>query len=215
MTLIGAIDPTWKDMSKYVVHFAKESKLSSAYDNAIGILYERRILAKNPFGAGRHLPHAKRSVCFSEVPLHHLKRLADARGQHGIGFRKEFLVERGGGPILYAYKDTPQASAIKAMVHAATSDPAAPVWDLAPFVDLPGHYGVSSYLFEWEREWRHVGDLSFTEVDPAFLIIPEHLHDAARGFFASAKIEHIGPSYECPFIDPYWTEDQIKAALSS
>jgi hypothetical protein len=35
MTLIGAIDPTWKDMSKYVVHFAKESKVGSAYDNAI------------------------------------------------------------------------------------------------------------------------------------------------------------------------------------
>jgi hypothetical protein len=68
MTLIGTIDPTWKDMSKYVVHFAKESEVGSAYDNAIAILYERRIAARKAFGAGRHLPHAKRSVCFSECP---------------------------------------------------------------------------------------------------------------------------------------------------
>ena len=100
------------------------------------------------------------------------------------------------------------------LVHGAAGDPAAPVWNLAPFVDLPGTYGVSTYLFEWEREWRHVGDLPFAETDPAFLIIPETLHDAARAFFASAKLDHVGPSYECPFIDPYWDENKIEAALS-
>lgn len=215
MTVIGAIDPAWKDMSKYVVHFAKANPPRSAYDNAIAILYQRRIIAKNAFGAGRHLAHAKKSVCFSEVPLHHLKRLADVRGPHGIGFRKEYIVERGGGPILYAYKDTPQAMAVNALVHGATNEPASPAWDVAPFVDLPGTYGKSSYLYEWEREWRHVGDLGFTESDPAFLIIPEDLHEAARDFFLSAKIEHVGPSYDCPFIDPYWGEDAIALALSS
>ena len=213
MTLIGKIDPTWKDMSKYVVHFAKETPQATAYDNEISILYGRRIIAKNAFGAGRLHAPAKKSVCFSEVPLHHLKRLADVRGQHGIGFRKEYLVERGGGPILYAYKDTPQAKAVKAMVDGAAKDNGSPVWSVAPFVDLPGTYGKSKYLYEWEREWRHVGDLVFTETDPAFLIIPENLHDAAREFFDSAKREHIGPSYECPFIDPYWGEDRIEAAL--
>ncbi|WP_274423902.1 abortive infection system antitoxin AbiGi family protein [Chelativorans sp. YIM 93263] len=213
MALVGTIDPSWKDMSKYVVHFAKENPPRSAYDNAISILYERRIIAKNAFGAGRHLAPARKSVCFSEVPLHHLKRLADVRGQHGIGFRKEYVVERGGGPILYAYKDTIQAKAVNAMVHAAVNEPSSPIWDVAPFVDLPGTYGKSKYLYEWEREWRHVGNLHFAETDPAFLIIPEDLDDIARGFFASAKLEHVGPSYECPFIDPYWGEDKIEAAL--
>ncbi|MDB5694064.1 MAG: hypothetical protein JWO81_3127 [Alphaproteobacteria bacterium] len=91
MTLIGNIDPSWKDMSTFVVHFAKPTSGKSAYDNAISILYERRIIAKNAFGAGRHLAPARKSVCFSEVPLHHLKRLADVRGQHGIGFQKEYV----------------------------------------------------------------------------------------------------------------------------
>lgn len=215
MLLIGNIDPSWKDMSKYVVHFAKESPPKTAYDNAISILYGRRIVAANAFGAGRHLTPARRSVCFSEVPLHQLKRLADLRGRHGIGFRKEYIVERGGGPILYAYKDTKQAKAINAMVHAAANNSNSPVWDVAPFVDLPGTYGKSKYLYEWEREWRHVGDLDFSETDPAFLIIPEDLHEAARAFFHSAKIENVGPSYQCPFIDPYWGEDQIEDALYS
>lgn len=70
MTLIGSIDPSWKDMSKYVVHFAKETTGKSAYDNAISILYARRIIAANAFGAGRNLAPARKSMCFSEVPLH-------------------------------------------------------------------------------------------------------------------------------------------------
>lgn len=215
MTLIGTIEPSWKDMSKYVVHFAKETTANSAYGNAISILYERRVIAANAFGAGRHLAPARKSVCFSEVPLHHLKRLADVRGRHGIGFRKEYIVERGGGPILYAYKDTNQAKAIKALVNAGEHDASSPIWEVAPFVDLPGTYGKSKYFYEWEREWRHVGDLDFSEKDPAFLIIPEALHEAARDFFHSAKVDHVGPSYECPFIDPYWGEHQIAAALYS
>lgn len=215
MTLIGSIDPSWKDMSKYVVHFAKETTGKSAYDNAISILYARRIIAANAFGTGRNLAPARKSMCFSEVPLHYLKRLADVRGRHGIGFRKEYIVERGGGPILYAYKDTPQAKSINAMVHAAAHDANPPVWEVAPFVDLPGTYGKSKYLYEWEREWRQVSDLDFSETDPAFLIIPEELHEAARDFFHSAKVDHVGPSYECPFIDPYWGEDEIADALYS
>lgn len=213
MSLIGPIDPSWNDMSPYVVHFAKEAPSRTAYENAISILSQRTILAQGAFGAGRQLPPAKRSACFSEVPLHNLRRLADRRGKHGIGFRKEFLVERGGGPVLYAYRDTPQARAINAMVQTAVNQPEAPVWSLAPFIDLPGTYGRSTYLYEWEREWRHVGDLLFHETDAAFLIIPEELHEAARSFFEQAKDDHTGPSYECLFIDPYWSEARIKIAL--
>ena len=95
------------------------------------------------------------------------------------------------------------------------NNPGSLIWEVAPFVDLPGTYGKSKYLYEWERDWRHVDDLHFAETDPAFLIIPEDLHEAARDFFASAKLENVGPSYECPFVDPYWGEDRIEAALHS
>ena len=214
MSQIGTIDPTWNDMSKYVVHFTKEGDGQTAYAQSLSMLFARRIEARNAFGAGRHLPPAKKSVCFSEVPLHLLKRIADERGEYGIGFRKEFLVAEGGGPILYAYKDTAQAKAIQSMVHASQDAPNDPVWNLAPFVDIPGVYGKSKYLFEFEREWRKVGDLDFDASDPAFLIIPEAQHEAARGFFDQAEEDHIGPNYECPFIDAYWSEEKISGVLS-
>lgn len=211
---IGNIAPEWKDMSKYVVHFSTESADGcSAYDNAISILYERNIEARHAFGAGRLLPPALKSVCFSEIPLHLLRRLADKRGPHGIGFRKDFLVERGGGPILYAYKDTEHAKAIDTMVSGAIHDPSNPVWKLAPFIDLPGIYNSSKYFFEWEREWRVVEDFSFEPSDVAFLIIPEDLHDVARNFFDGAERDNIGPNYKCKFVDPYWEDDQIQNVL--
>lgn len=215
MSKVGAVDPAWTDMSDYVVHFAKPSPGRTAYDNAISILHSGRIEARNAFGAGRTLPPARKSVCFSEVPLHELKRLAAVRGPHGIGFRKEFLVERDGGPILYAYKDTSHAKAVEAMVKSAANTPDHPIWSFAPFVDVPGIYGKIHYQYEWEREWRVVGDLDFSTTDPALLIIPESHHEVARGFFDDAESDQLGPNYKCRFIDPYWDEKTVALALGN
>lgn len=147
------------------------------------------------------------------MPLHQLKRLADKRGPYGIVFRKEFIVARDGGPILYAYQDTPHVMAILTLIDNAVGKADDPIWRVAPFIDQPGQYGSSSYFFEWEREWRHVGNLQFDEAHPAFLIIPEDLHEAARDFFDNAEREQLGPNYKCPFIDPYWGLEKIKGIL--
>lgn len=213
MSQVGFVDPAWKDMSNYAVHFTKATNNKTAYQNALSVLYARKIEARKAFGAGRTLPAAQKAVCFSEIPLHQLKRLADVRGPYGIGFRKDFLVERGGGPILYAYKDTAHAKAVNSLVNAAADQPAHPIWRITPFIDLPGVYGHKKYLFEWEREWRAVGDFPFAPPDAAFLIIPECLHEAARDFFDDAERENIGPNYECKFIDPYWSDEIISAVL--
>ncbi|WP_324261630.1 abortive infection system antitoxin AbiGi family protein [Altererythrobacter sp. H2] len=211
--LVGSTHPDWHDMSPFVVHFTKKSAHQSEYDNSISILSERRVEARNRFGSGKNYAESPKCVCFSEVPLHQLKRLADKRGSYGIGFRKDFIVARAGGPIMYAYQDTPHALALRAMIQESVGDPESPVWKIAPFVDQPGLYGSASYFFEWEREWRIVGDLSFEESDPAFLIIPEGLHDAAKAFFEDAEQEQLGPSYKCPFIDPYWSLEQVNSVL--
>ena len=211
--LIGPTHPNWEDMSPFVVHFTKKSATSSEYDNSISILASRRLEARNRFGIGKNHTESSPCVCFSEVPLHQLKRLADKRGSHGIVFRKEFIVARNGGPILYAYQDTPHALALRSLIDGAVGKPDDPIWRVAPFVDQPGQYGSSSYFFEWEREWRHTGDLHFKETDSAFLIIPEDLHEAARDFFDDAEREQLGPNYKCPFIDPYWSLDKIESLL--
>lgn len=211
--LIGTTHPNWEDMSPFVVHFTKKSDTGSEYDNSISILANRRLEARNRFGIGKKHTESSPCVCFSEVPLHQLKRLADKRGPYGIVFRKEFIVARDGGPILYAYQDTSHALALRMVIDGAVGKPDDPIWRVAPFVDQPGQYGNSSYFFEWEREWRHPGDLHFHEADPAFLIIPEDLHEAAREFFDNAEREQLGPNYKCPFVDPYWSLEKIKSLL--
>lgn len=111
------------------------------------------------------------------------------------------------------HQDTPHAKAMRTLIDDAVGHPDHPIWRVAPFVDQPGQYGSSSYFFEWEREWRHVGNLHFDETDPAFLIIPEVLHEAARDFFDNAEREQLGPNYKRPFIDPYWGLEKIKGIL--
>lgn len=210
---VGEVKPNWADMSPYVVHFTKSSVCASAYSNSLSILSSMEIQARSRFGLFRTSIHARPCVCLSETPLGQLSRLAERRGSYGIGFRKEFIVRRGGGPILYAYKDTPHAATLESLASAAYGDGENPIWNVAPFVDIPGQYGTSSYFFEWEREWRHVGGLKFAPTDVAFLVIPEELHNAAREFFDFAEREDTGPNYRCPFIDPYWDHETIQLRL--
>ena len=162
---------------------------------------------------GKNFQASPKCVCFSEIPLHHIGRLADRRGSYGIGFKKEFLVKHDGGPILYAYKNTKHAVAMQNLVKAAQNDPTHPIWKVAPFVDIPGMY-KGEYFFEWEREWRLIGDLKFDTNHPAFLIIPDDLHAMARVFFDDAERENLGPNYECKFIDPYWDREKISEVLA-
>jgi len=139
-----------------------------------------------PFGAARGLPaiaESQRSVCFSEVPLGQLARLAQRRGSNdGLGFTKQFLIKRGGLPVWYLEKETPTSAALATLIANTPEDPSQALWKLTPFIDQPGVYGSSQYRFEWEREWRHVGPLSFDTTDVAFLLLEESLHGQARSF---------------------------------
>ncbi|ALL15434.1 hypothetical protein [Caulobacter henricii] len=211
-----ANNPGWGDMSDYVSHFAKSTEGSDAYSNIISILASGRIEARNPFGVGRaRAPLSVRHdmVCFSEVPLHQLSRLASRRqSEHGIVFRKDFVIANGGNPILYAYAAGGLTVPFEALMAQGAGDAAHPIWLIVPFVDAPGAGG--SYFFEWEREWRKIGHLNFGLDDVAFLIIPESHHQYARIFFDDAEVEHTGPCYRCPFIDARWGQDQIQEALS-
>ncbi|MBN8995392.1 MAG: hypothetical protein J0H94_09205 [Rhizobiales bacterium] len=213
----GENEPDWTDMSDYVVHFTKPYKGKNPYDNMLAILANQVIRARNPFGICRNTApdlSTQKAVCFSEIPLHKLRRLAEKRSEYGIVFRKDFVIHRHGNPILYAYKDRELIAAIKEMVASAGNDKSHPVWRLTPFVDAPGAYPTGSYFFEWEREWRKVGDFKFSTDDVAFLIIPEHLHAAAKGFLENARAEHLGPAYDCPFIDAHWKRKQIEGVLA-
>jgi hypothetical protein len=207
----GAVSPTWTDMSQYLVHFTKDYKEKTAYENMLSILYKRVIRARNPYGIGRKSAPDKATqkvVCFSEVPLGKVTRIAKHRSEYGIVFQKDLLIHWGGNPIMYAYKDRVANLAFQELMDEALHDGSAAIWKITPFIDAPGKYGASDYFFEWEREWRKVGHFEFDKDDVEFLIIPEKLHDKARAFFVEAKRENSGPSYDCPLIDASWDEER-------
>ena len=120
----------------------------------MSILGDRVIRARNPVGICRDKapdPSSQKAVCFSEIPLHLLGRLADKRSEYGIVFKKDFVIHRNGNPILYTYKDQMVVNAIKKLIAAAGKDAANPIWKVTPFIDAPGVYPNGSYFFEWER----------------------------------------------------------------
>lgn len=203
------------DMSNFLVHLAAAS--DDPYTDMLGILSSGRIEAQSCLGIGRSLapnPSSQKAVCFSEIPLHLLERLARRRSCYGIVFWKGFAMERGANPILYAYQDQQPAIALRELMGRASQDANDPIWQVTPFVDEPGEYGEAKYRFEWEREWRCVGDFDLEPADVAFLIIPEEKHEQARSFFADAEENQLGPDYPCPYIDAYWNEDEVgKLAL--
>lgn len=207
-------------MSDYVVHFTKPGGGTSAYGVMLTILYEGQINASGPFGDARKLMElgdSQKSACFSEIPLDLLGRLIERRSPYGIGFHQRAVLGGGGGRVWYLDRNTPAAEAFQEIVRvgiAGRIDTGDAIWKLTPLVDKPGDYAGNPYRFEWEREWRVPGGLSFSPGDVAFLFIPEELHAAAKGFFESVAAQNTGPAYLCPYIDPRWTMEQIQATLA-
>jgi hypothetical protein len=207
----------WDDMSDYLVHFVKKADSGSEYDTIIKICASRKLIPGNAFGIARSTTTiTQKSVCFSEIPLYHLERLIARRGAYGIGFTKRLALLKGAAPVWYLERDSRQLLAIKDLMDTAEKSerPADnPIWRLTAFIDAPGDYPNGRYRFEWEREWRVLGTYGFHQTDAAFLLLPEHLHNAARGFFESAQSENTGPAYLCPYIDPHWPKERVVEAL--
>ena len=208
---------SWDDMSNYVVHFTKGGEGEDDYLAMMGIYSNCMLNPRRRFGIGKDKapPNTEQSaVCFSEIPPGHWQRIEERRGtKYGLAFTKEFILSRGGGPIWYAWKDTLHWRTLQDMMASAIGNADAPIWSLTPMIDAPGDYGCREYQFDWEREWRHVGPMSFQPADVAFLLIPEALHEAARGFFENAREENLGPAYFCPYVDPSWSRERILAKL--
>lgn len=148
----------WRDMSEYVVHFAKDvPDGKSAYDTMISILYSGKLEARTRFGAIRWsdaLGDSQESACFSEIPLDRLDRLVQRRSRYGIGFHQDFLIESGGGRVWYLNDESRQAASIRKLIAQKVGPPMdvdSPLWDVTPFIDFPGSYGPFEYRFEWSE----------------------------------------------------------------
>ena len=213
-------DSSWEDMSDFVVHYTRDGGDESDYKDFLSILGSGLLRGGGPHGlAGKRAPASAPhlSVCLSEIPLDMLDRLLARRGRYGIGFTKDFVLQRGGGPVWYVERGGEADSAVETLIAHALENPdddvSKAIWEATPFIDGMGHFSSGPYRFEWEREWRVIGSLAFRPSDVALLLMPESQHDYARTFFADAQIENIGPNYTCPMIDPTWPREQIRAAL--
>jgi hypothetical protein len=212
-------DPAWEDMSEYIVHLTEPTAgEGSDYENIMSILSSRCLKPGRTFGCARQrAPNAEqtqRAVCFSEIPIHQLRRLVQKRRtKYGLGFRKDHALKRGIQPIWHVELNSPAYVALQQLLSRADNASSDPIWQLTPLIDCPGEYGSTRYRFEWEREWRHIGEFKFNESDVAFLLIPEGLHSAASDFFEHVAEENLGPSYVCPYIDPTWTIHMVQGVL--
>lgn len=181
-------DPQWRDMSDYVVHFTDD------VDTLVAILKEGQVRPSGPFGWARNIAQVAdqhRSACFSEIPLDLIDRLVKRHGRYGLGFRKDFLKSNGGARVWYLDADGHPSRAlyerVRDLLH--TQDFTDQLWTLTPFIDLviPGRYD-----FDWEREWRVPGELSFNLSDVALVVTP----DGDRPVFEQY------PSLDAAFVRP-------------
>ena len=182
------------DMSKYLVHF------SNSYDSMMGILSSGSINPSGPFGKLNMLPqYREETVCLSEKPFDSLSKLSSRRGSRlGLAFTKEFIISKGGNRVWYVEQNSSQHTSLERMASSNNCS----LSDLAPFIEIVSNNQNERRDFDWEREWRVIGQIPFSPEDVKYLFIPSDLHEQARIFFDDAERENIGPNYQCPFIDP-------------
>lgn len=194
-------DPSWEDMSTYVVHFTTDREVFAR------ILATGFLKAGRPFGFSwfRNLPEVRnrhRSICFSEVPLDKIERLTRRHGNYGVAFSKDFLRRQQGGRVWYLDQGSTQAQALSQLLDSLVrarefSDP---LWNLTPFIDLvmPGRYE-----WDWEREWRVGGELRFSRRDVAFVVTPEGIEElpGLDGFYMTPDQDLIVSASPQPLVE--------------
>lgn len=84
-----------------------------------------------------------------------------------------------------------------------------PIWRLSAFSSPV----ADNYEFEWEREWRVVGDIKFSVSDFDFLIMPEAEHERFLDWARKEIAANTMPHYACPIIDARWPKERIDKAL--
>lgn len=174
------------DLADHVIHFtgrngkrlvvdAEIAKLD-AQQRLLHIVVDQRIRAFQTFGSGAPV------VCMTESTRSAVTTLIRARRYEpcGIGFSKQFVFERNGGPALYIRGDEwPTVDALPQPMRSR----AVRYW---PGADADDGEIIPDYLAnpsDWlqEREWRVPGDLTFGWDNVKFLIVP---HYAWQTFYA-------------------------------
>lgn len=183
------------DFSDYLAHFttgrrpcstAKNNptakvKGTSAYDRVLAILRGKKILASK-------LPwNNKEAICMTECPWGSLLDHAKRYSPYGIGFKKEFIFSKEGGPAFYVRPDLYEKQTWNDDVLTFVT-PFWPSYRPAPLL-TNGLLRNRNIDYSHEREWRVPKDLEFEYEDIEFIVLKNY-KDMAK--FPKALKDSIG-----------------------
>jgi hypothetical protein len=114
---------------------------------------------------------------------------------YGFVFSREFLMEKPAQPVFYvnSYGDDKgvREAFDKVFEIAQRSKFAGKTWKLLPFLSAMH----ARYDFGWEKEWRHVGDLSFEYDDVECAVVPERVNREIKDRLADLAIAMYSPGW--------------------
>lgn len=185
------------DFSDYLAHFTtSRAPCSKAKDNPTNqvagttaiarltsILRGRKILAsKIPWNNSN-------AVCLTECPWGSLLDHAKRYSAYGIGFTKEFIFSKSGGPAYYVRADLYQQHGLSEELHPF----ATPFWPSYRPENLKNNGILKNKDIDYshEREWRVPSDLEFTLDDVKFVVVKSY-EDMAK--FPKILKDEIGRS---------------------
>lgn len=203
----------WRDMSHFLVHLTDDSGTLEAILDSMVI---RPGTVELGFAGQQGL--AAPAVSFSEIPPDDLARLVERQGAFGVAFHADDLTlaassfETEFGRVWYVEQDTQLAKRLwwlafetRTELDSGTPHALAKAFhSVAPLIDLPGDYGGIPRRFEWEREWRWVGQVPFAVHEVRFVLAPEAHHQALAGRWPGL-----------PLVDSVWTRDGIEAVIGA
>ncbi len=191
------------------------------------------------------LAEGQKTVCFTETPLEHAWMMcSEIRGRrvqfddgYGVAFTKTWARRRGINPVWYLditrrggpdwltvsigkLLDQAEQAAIQPGATRPDLDvlEQAPILRLTPFIEQMGNPSGIPKEFWWEREWRHIGDLTFYPRDIVVVFAPEDDHDSLearlRRKLKSASSKPAIASNMPAFVDARWGLERMIGALA-
>jgi len=201
------------DVASFMVHLTRNvENYGSSNNNLQNILNTKKIFAFNCKGMFYDIKDywmETKSVCFTEIPLTHIKFCLEMPGRdikfepYGLVFTREFLQARGANPVMYL--NTYQSEEIKQAVADLVSRPElrSSIEKIVAYFDTFGKdHGEKIYDFYWEREWRLRGDMEFD------------YPDVLLGICRDEDIDFFNEKYPIKFISPFMSVEEIIRTLS-
>ena len=228
MTTIENLLRRRPDLSTFIVHFTRDLGDRAARDNIVSILSDRCLTAGSKHGKAKDYDVPNQDVvCFTETPLEHAWTLvAEIEGRqvplrpYGVVFTKIWARRRGVEPCL-VYSATPGRdwvlsksidSMMKRAIESGNSEHE--IFSLAPLIEVMGTWPTTGRRSEfwWEREWRTVGDMTFSWDDLVAVFAPEEEHSHIR-----TELQNLWPDHDLSglkFLDTEWGLERMIGSLA-